>query len=131
VCIYIYIHIYIYIYWLCCKGSRTFLLLHDQLLLSRDVAAVALGENVLTHCLHLKTYMHRHRSKGRGHGALCATQHLGLVGEPGGSGREACVRGAMHNRASHRCKTDQHVVPSSSRYAYAYTHAYLPSYLHK
>jgi len=27
--------------------------------------------------------------------ALCAIQDLGVVGEPGGSGREECVRGAM------------------------------------
>jgi len=38
------------------------------------------------------TGLHRNRRKGRGHGALCAIQHLGVVGEPGGSGRGECVR---------------------------------------
>jgi len=45
---------------------------------------------------------HGHRRKGRGHGALCAIQHLGVVGEPGGSGRGERVRGAINNRAPHR-----------------------------
>jgi len=29
-------------------------------------------------------------------------QHLGVVGEPDGSGRGECVRGAINNRAPHR-----------------------------
>jgi len=42
-------------------------------------------------------FSYRNRRTGRGHGALCAVQHLGVVGEPGGSGRGECVRGAITN----------------------------------
>jgi len=51
---------------------------------------------------------HRNRRKGRGHGALCAIQHLGAVGELDGSGRGECVRGASNNRAPHRSPRSRH-----------------------
>jgi len=57
-------------------------------------------------CAHLKD--HRNRRKQRGHGALCAIQHLGVVGEPGASGRGECVRGAINNRAPHRRPHSRH-----------------------
>jgi len=41
--------------------------------------------------------VNRNRRKGRGHGALCAILHLGVVGEPGGSGRGEGVRDAINN----------------------------------
>ena len=41
----------------------------------------------------------RNRRKGRGHGALCAIQHLGVRDEPGGSGRRESVRGVIDNCA--------------------------------
>jgi len=54
------------------------------------------------------TLLHRNRKNGRGHGALCAIQHLGVVGEPGGSGRGERVRGAITNLASHRSLRSRH-----------------------
>jgi len=54
------------------------------------------------------TWIHRNRRKGRGHGALCAIQHLRVVGEPGGSGRGEGVRGAINNRAPHRSPHSRH-----------------------
>jgi len=48
------------------------------------------------------------QKNGRGHGALCAIQHLGVVSEPGGSGRGECVRGAIRTRAPHRSPRSRH-----------------------
>jgi len=47
---------------------------------------------------YLSQNIHSNRKKGRGDGALYAIRHLGVVGEPGGSGRGECVRGAINNR---------------------------------
>jgi len=46
--------------------------------------------------------VHGNRRNGRGHGALCAIQHLGVVGEPGGSGWGEGMRGAVNNCAPRR-----------------------------
>jgi len=43
---------------------------------------------------------HGNRRNGRGHGKLCAIQHIGVVSEPGGSERGECVRGAILSRSS-------------------------------
>jgi len=50
----------------------------------------------------------KNRRNVREHGALSAIQHPGVVGEPGGSGRGECVRGAVNNRASHRSPRSRH-----------------------
>jgi len=56
----------------------------------------------------LEVSIHRNRRNGRGHGVLCAIQHLGVVGKPGGSGRGECVRSAINNRTPHRRLHSRH-----------------------
>jgi len=58
--------------------------------------------NIIYECIH------GNRRNRRGHGALCAIQHRGVLGEPGGSGREECVKGAINNRAPHRRPRSRH-----------------------